>query len=115
LLCSTALATISGLVKNFSTEWNQHLLLFVTVVITYGLTILFTRWEKLTLKKAGVVPNRATWKKVAVGFAAGILMTALQPAIVLLLGHYKMSLNFSVSTYEILFYLTLYFLFAFIK
>lgn len=112
LLCAIALATISGLVKNFPSEWNQHILLFITIIITYGLTLLFTRWEKLPLKKAGVVANKTTAKKVAIGFGIGLLMTALQPVIVLLSGHYKMSFGTSISTYSIFFYFTLYFLVA---
>ena len=112
LLCAIALATISGLVKNFPSEWNQHLLLVITIVITYGLTVLFTRWEKLPLKKTGVVANKATAKKVAIGFGIGLLMTMLQPIIVLLLGHYKMTFNPSVSAYPIFFYFILYVLVA---
>jgi membrane protease YdiL (CAAX protease family) len=112
LLCAIVLATISGLVKNFPSDWNQHLLLLITIAITYGLTILFTRWEKLPLEKVGVVASKTTPKKVAVGFGVGLLMTMLQPLIVLLLGHYKTSFSPSISAYPILFYFTLYFLVA---
>jgi membrane protease YdiL (CAAX protease family) len=112
LLSATALATISGLVKNFPSEWNQHLLLIITIVITYGLTILFTKWEKLPLKKVGVVAHKTTPIKVATGFVVGLLMTLLQPTIVLLLGHYKMSFSPSISTHSIIFYFTLYVLVA---
>ncbi|TKK67703.1 CPBP family intramembrane metalloprotease [Ilyomonas limi] len=112
LLCAIVLATVSGLIKNFLSEWSQHLLLIITIVITYGLTILFARWEKLPLKKVGVVANKRTPKKVAVGFGLGLLMTLLQPVIVLLLGHYNMSFNPAISAYPIFFYFTLYFLVA---
>jgi CAAX protease family protein len=112
LLCAIALATISGLTKNVPSDWNQHLLLIITIVITYGLTIWFTRWEKLPLKKAGVVANKTTPKKLAIGFGIGILMTALQPVIVSSLGHYKMSFTSSISAYQIFFYCTLYILVA---
>lgn len=112
LLCAIALAAISGLIKNFPSELNQHLLLIITIAITYGLTILFTRWEKLPLEKVGVLANKTTSKKVVIGFGIGLLMTLLQPVIVLLLGHYKMSISPLISTYSIFFYLTLYFLVA---
>jgi membrane protease YdiL (CAAX protease family) len=112
LLCAIALATISGLLKNFTGEWNQHIIFIIVIAITYGFTILFTRWEKLPLKKAGVVPHKTTPKKLVVGFAIGLAMTLLQPAIVLLLGHYKMSLNPSVTVYPIFFYFILYILVA---
>jgi CAAX protease family protein len=112
LLCAITLATFSAVIKSFSSEWNQHLLLLITIAITYGLTILFARWEKLPLKMAGVVANKATPKKVTVGLGIGLLMTLLQPVIVLLLGHYKMSFNPSMSAYSIFFYFTLYILVA---
>src|SRR5204862_6432878 len=84
LLNAIIFATISGLVKNFSSKWNQHLLLAISIVITYGLTILFTKWEKLQLKNVGVVASSATFKKLFIGFGIGLFMTLLQPVLVLL-------------------------------
>jgi membrane protease YdiL (CAAX protease family) len=108
LLCAIALAIISGLVKNLHTEWNQHLLLIVTIAITYGLTILFVKWEKLSLKDVGVVAGNRSFKKVVIGVGIGLFMTILQPAIVLLFGHYKIAVTPSFSFYPVLFYFTLY-------
>ena len=112
LVSAIILATVSGLIKDLHTEWNQHLLLVITIAITYGLTILFVRWERLQLKDVGVVANRTTSRKVIVGFGIGLFMTILQPAFVLLSGHYKIALNPSISFYTILFYFTLYVLAA---
>src|SRR6476660_166290 len=112
LLCAIILATFSGLTKNFLTEWKQHLLLLITIVITYGLTIIFTKWEKLQLKNVGIVPNKKTFKKMLIGLGIGLLMTLLQPAFVLLFGHYKVTVTSSLSSYTIFFYLTLYVLVA---
>jgi uncharacterized protein len=110
LLCAITLVAFSGLTKAFLTEWKQHLLLIVTIAITYGLTILFVKWERLQLKDVGVVANNMTFKKVAIGFGIGLFMTMLQPAFVLLFGHYKIALTPSFSFYTILFYFTLYIL-----
>jgi len=112
LLCAIALATFSGLTKNFLTEWKQHLLLIITIAITYGFTILFVKWERLQLKDVGVVASNMTFKKVVIGFGIGLLMTLLQLAFVLLSGHYKIALSPSISFYTIIFYLTLYILVA---
>lgn len=112
LLCAIALAAISGLTKDFVTEWKNHLLLIITIAITYGLTILFVKWERLQLKNVGVVANNMTFKKVVVGFGIGLFMTMLQPVFVLFFGHYKIALAPSISFYTIIFYLTLYFLVA---
>ena len=112
LLCAIVLATISGLIKNLRTEWSQHLLLIITIVVTYTLTIFFTRWEKLQLKNVGVVPNKATFKKIVIGFGIGLFMALLQPAFILLFGHYKIAWTSSISSYTMFFYLTLYILVA---
>jgi len=90
LLCAIALATFSGLTKDFLTEWKQHLLLIITIAITYGLTIFFVKWERLQLKDVGVVANNMTFKKVVIGFGIGLFMTLLQLAFVLLFGTIKL-------------------------
>ncbi|HEX2846941.1 MAG TPA: type II CAAX endopeptidase family protein [Chitinophagaceae bacterium] len=112
VLCAIALAAISGLTKELPSEWNQHLLLFFTIIITYGLTILFAKWDGLPLKKTGVVAGKTTLRKLIIGFGMGLLMTFLQPLIVLLLGHYKMTLNPPTPSYTIFYYFTLYLLVA---
>lgn len=110
LLCAIILATFSGLIKDFNTEWKEHLLLIVAIAFTYGLTILFVKWERLRLNDVGVVAGKMTFKKVAIGFGIGLFMTMLQPAFVLLFGHYKIALTPSFSFYTLLFYFTLYIL-----
>ncbi len=112
LLCAVVLAITSGLFKNVPSEWNQHLMLVVAIIITYALTLLFTKWEKIPLKNVGVVAGKSTLKKVLIGFAIGLIMTALQPVFVLLLGHYKMVQSYPFSPRPIFFYLTLYILVA---
>lgn len=112
LLCAIALATFSALTKDFLTEWKQHLLLIITIAITYGLIILFVKWERLQLKDVGVVANNRTFKKVVIGFGIGLFMTMLQPVFVLLFGHYKIAFASSISSCTIIFYLTLYILVA---
>ena len=87
LLCAIALATFSGLTKNFLTEWKQHLLLIITIAFTYGLTIIFVKWEKLQLKDVGVAANNMTFKKVVIGFGIGLFMTLLQLSFLLMPVH----------------------------
>jgi membrane protease YdiL (CAAX protease family) len=112
LLCAIVLALFSGLTKNLHTEWRQHVFLVITIVITYGLAVIFTKWEKLPLKNVGIVPNKRTTGKIVIGFAIGLFMTLLQPAFVLLLGHFKLTLSSSIAWYPIIFYLSLYVLVA---
>jgi uncharacterized protein len=112
LLCAITLAGFSGLTRDFLTEWKQHILLIFSIAITYGLTILFARWEKLPLKEVGVVASNRTFKKVVVGFGIGLLMTLLQLGFVLLRGHFYVTLTPYSSSYTIVFYLLLYILVA---
>jgi membrane protease YdiL (CAAX protease family) len=112
LLCAIALATFSGLTGDLLTEWKQHLLLIITIAITYGLTILFVKWERLQLQDVGVVASSMTFKKVVIGFGIGLFMTSFQLAFVLLFGHYKVILTSSISFYTTAFYLALYILVA---
>ena len=49
LLCAIALAAFSPVTKTFSTDWKEHILLILAIIVTYGLVILFTKWEKLPL------------------------------------------------------------------
>jgi uncharacterized protein len=112
LLCAITLAGFSGLTRDFLTEWKQHILLIFSIAITYGLTILFARWEKLPLKEVGVVASNSTFKKVVVGFGIGLLMTLLQLGFVLLRGHFHVTLTPYSSSYTIVFYLLLYILVA---
>jgi uncharacterized protein len=111
LLCAITLATISGLTKSLSSQWKDHLMLIITVAITYCFTMLFAKWEKLPLKSVGVVPNRSTTKKLVIGFGIGILMALLHAIFVAGLGHYTMSFG-SGSVFALFFYLLLYILVA---
>lgn len=112
LLCAIILATLSALIKYLNTEWNQHLLLIISIAIACVFTILFVKWEGLQVKDVGVVANSKTIEKVVIGFGIGLSMTVLQLALVLILGHYKVVLTSFFPFYTILFYLTLYILVA---
>jgi membrane protease YdiL (CAAX protease family) len=112
LLCAISLATFSGLLKGSGTRWNQHLLLVITIAVIYGLTILFVKWEKLRLTDVGVVASKSTFKKMLAGFGIGFLMTALQPALLFLFGHFTIAFTGAFSIYTMAFYISLYLLVA---
>ena len=112
LLCPIVLATISGITKNLITDWREHILFVIAIGITYSLTMVFTKWEKLKLKNVGIIPNKATFRRCIFGFGIGLFMTFLQLVFVLLFGHFTISYNLSISYYTVIFYLTLYILVA---
>lgn len=111
-LCALVLALTSGMIKDLHTEWNQHILLALTISMTYLLTLFFSKWEGLPIKQMGVVAHRTTLKKVALGFGIGLVLAMLQSIFLVCAGHYKISLDTSVPLYYVFFYLTLYLLVA---
>ena len=112
LVSAIMLATVSGLVGGLPKQWSQHVLLIITIILTFGLTIAFVRWEGLRLGDVGVIPGRHSLARVCIGFLAGLFLSALQPAIVLLSGHFTLKYNPSITTSYIFSNLLLYFLSA---
>ncbi|HVX48626.1 MAG TPA: type II CAAX endopeptidase family protein [Chitinophagaceae bacterium] len=112
LVCAITFAAFSGLTKNSGTAWKDHLSLAIAIIITYGLVILFAKWQKLNLINVGIIPGKAFFKKITAGFCIGLLMTALQPALVFIMGHYSIAVTPGTSYNVIFFYLTLYILVA---
>ncbi|WP_407481125.1 type II CAAX prenyl endopeptidase Rce1 family protein [Elizabethkingia meningoseptica] len=112
LLCAASLALVSGLIKDIPTKWNQHLLLIITICIVVCLTLLFGKWEKYTSKDIGIKLSKTSIKMIITGFGIGLLMTLLQPVILTLFGHYKLSFRLTSSLSPIFFYFSLYTLVA---
>lgn len=112
LSCAATLATVSAVVKGLPNAWSQHLLLIIASAITFGITVLFVRWEKLKLSDVGVVPGRFTFKRLAIGFLIGMILAFLQSAFVLLCGHFKFIYSSVITFIDILLYLSLYILVA---
>ena len=59
----------------------------VASIGAFGLTLLFSHWEELSLADIGVVPRRWSVTRVAVGFLIGLVLAALQMALVAMAGH----------------------------
>jgi len=86
--CAIILATASGLIK--STVPRLQILplsLLFATAMAYLLTLLFTRWEGLSLEAVGVMPGHLSAKRFFTGLSAGLIMALLQPAIVACSGH----------------------------
>lgn len=110
--CAFALALFSGIMKNLPTEWSQHLLLIITTVIAFILTILFTRWEGSTLSAVGVIPGRHTISRLLIGFLIGTGISLLQPALVMLSGKVNLVYNSETGISLVVSHFLLYLLVA---
>jgi Predicted metal-dependent membrane protease len=110
--CAVALAFFSGIMKNLPIEWSQHLLLLITTIIAFILTILFVRWEGLTLSAVGVIPGKHTSSRLLIGFLIGTGISLLQPALVMLSGKVNLVYNSGTGISLIVSHFLLYLLVA---
>ncbi len=106
------LATVSRLTQGFPKAWADHLTIIVATILTFGLTLLFLRWEGLSLGDVGLIPGSQSIFRVATGFLIGLILAFLQVAGVMLFGHLKLVLYPEFSFPYILSAFLLYFLVA---
>jgi hypothetical protein len=59
----------------------------ITCVVTYGLTLLFLRWEGWNLSDAGLEPTPKSVPRVFLGFMIGLALVALQESLLYASGH----------------------------
>jgi len=111
--CSAVvLAIASGITKTVSSQWQQQVLLLIAIVVTFILTLLFTRWEKLTLHEIGVSFTSRSFPRICIGLAIGLAMAFLQPLLVLVFGHIKFVASPSFNATALLLNFMLYILVA---
>jgi membrane protease YdiL (CAAX protease family) len=87
LSCAILLAASSGFTKGLQTIWAQVISVAIAGVGAFLLTIIFVRWERLTLRDIGVLPGRQTILHLFTGLFIGLILAILQPLIVLIVGH----------------------------
>lgn len=90
LSCAVVLAISSGLTKNLS-SWSSLLAIGIAGIIAFLLTILFCRWQRLTLNDVGVLPAKGTIRHLLTGMILGTIMVAIQVVVVMLPGHVKLA------------------------
>lgn len=59
----------------------------IAAPLTYALTVVFTRWERLPLRDVGAVFTRASLRRFALGFLLGLLVVAISALHYTLLAH----------------------------
>jgi uncharacterized protein len=83
LCCAIVLAVTSGLTKGMPKQWSQHLLILIAAIVTFGLTVLFVRWEGLKLKDVGAIPGKNTVTRFFGGFFLGSILAIFQAVLLL--------------------------------
>jgi membrane protease YdiL (CAAX protease family) len=84
------LAVSSRLMKETSIQFKDQVMLVIAVGLTFGLNLLFVRWEGLSLQDVGLVPNRSSIFRVCVGFLLGLILATLQALLTSAFGHMQL-------------------------
>lgn len=101
-------ASIGPLTKFLPKLWSLIFTAAIAAIVTLGLTAIFIRWEKLSLKDIGLVPNKNSYLRAFIGFIVGLLLPCLQAALVLLTGHVKLRISPNTTGTETLLHLLLF-------
>jgi membrane protease YdiL (CAAX protease family) len=97
ILCAGALAFTSGLIGNVKGRWWQASFFIVAALISVILSKLFARWERIKMIDIGIIPDIKSLSKFFIGLGIGLVLAALQPALVLMAGHVNLTPVSAVS------------------
>lgn len=85
----------------------------ITALGTFLLTIVFVRWDGISLRNVGAAPGRQTIPRFLLGFAIGLLLVAVHVSIEAGVGHVSWSRSTSVGASNIALSLFTFVLLAF--
>ncbi|MEO6723369.1 MAG: type II CAAX endopeptidase family protein [Ferruginibacter sp.] len=113
ILCAVALIIFNSVTQGLKGIWSQILTALLTLIVALILTKLFSRWEKMPMKEAGIIPHRKSFSKFIIGWVIGVLLATLQPIIILATGHIKLEYATGFSSTMTATYFVWYLLLAF--
>ena len=87
LCCAILLAVTSGLLSAIPRQWSALIVGLIASVCTFALTVLFLRWNKLTLADAGAAPAAASGFRFVAGLFAGLVLVVVQLCLLLSAAH----------------------------
>lgn len=102
----------SSITNDISVTVKDHLSILSATIFTLLLLLLFLKWEKLTPRDVGIIPQRYSVQRFFSGYIIGFCMAGLQALIILLYGHFQLYLVPNISLIDIISPLFLYFLIA---
>jgi uncharacterized protein len=89
LACAIVLITAGAVMPKLPGQWSQVALGASTSLVTFALTVLFTRWDRLYLKDVGAAIASRSWLRLAKGFLIGSGLVGLQASVVGVVGHVR--------------------------
>ncbi|HEX5283263.1 MAG TPA: type II CAAX endopeptidase family protein [Bryocella sp.] len=87
LLCAIILVITSGLISGLPSQWSGVAIGIITSLCTFGLTVLFLRWNRLKLSDVGEAVSSRSPFRLAVGLVCGFVLVALHLCLLLSAGH----------------------------
>jgi uncharacterized protein len=109
--CAIVLITVGAAMPRLPGQWSQVALGASTSLVTFAMTVLFVRWDRLDLKDVGAAIASRSWMRLAIGFLIGLGLVGLQACIVGLVGHVRWvrspEVGFSSSSTALAAYLVL--------
>lgn len=112
LCCALILIICAPLTKDLPKPWSDILLGIVAATGVFVLTVVFSRWEKLTLNDIGVRPRKQTIPLFAGGFAIGLFLAITHALLVITFGRVTWTYAPQTSSVSILLTLLLYLILA---
>jgi membrane protease YdiL (CAAX protease family) len=85
--CAVILMVGSRFTPKLPGLWMVVVLEGAASVATFGLTVLFARWEGMRLADVGVVPERGSLERLGFGAILGLLMVGLHTLLLGSMGH----------------------------
>jgi membrane protease YdiL (CAAX protease family) len=79
--CAVMLATAAPVAARVSGMWSQFLTGALASIGAFALTVLFVRWDRLSLADVGAAINARSVARLTFGFLVGLLLVALWAAI----------------------------------
>ena len=112
LCCAITVAAASRLTHNLQGQWSMLVTGLVACGLTAILTLIFVRWEGISLADVGVVPGKKTLRHILAGVFIGLVLAIIQPLLVLLTGHMKLIYSAPANPAIIALALLVYFVLA---
>jgi membrane protease YdiL (CAAX protease family) len=89
LSCAFLLAATSQMVKTIPGPWANLVLGSVAAIGAFALTVVFVRWEEISLDSVGAALARGSLPRFAAGFLAGLVLVAIYTLIPAIAGHVR--------------------------
>jgi membrane protease YdiL (CAAX protease family) len=106
------LAAAGPITKNIGVGSPPLVIGAITSVATLLLTIVFVRWDGVSLRNVGAAPGSRSVPRFVVGFAIGLVLVAMHMAVEVLFGHVSWTRSTAAGSSAILLSLLTYLLLA---